>query len=246
MGKIYKIVPHLPNHGNEEKRPCQQELKQQPTFEQWKKPSSKLPADNPNESKSQAQASQVERQQVKVTFKNAEGVKVKETISTFHDGDAKELLIDLEKELIRLGNCYDLFKDRKWKPFMQLRGQALGGRIERYWSKIVEGATITQTRTVASHLSKFKKLIQKANTKYLGRGAADIQHDAMLMGELRYEGEDHKKAIEPLFEINNDIELFSEEVEGFAICEMVRKIIPQMPKLQARLIYVDKGGKQLH
>jgi hypothetical protein len=34
-------------------------------------------------------------QQVKATLKIAEGVKVKETISTFRNGDAKELLINL-------------------------------------------------------------------------------------------------------------------------------------------------------
>ena len=44
-----------------------------------------------------------------------------------------------------------------------------------------------------------------------------------------------------LFEINNDIELFSKEVEGFPIQEMARKIIPQTLKPQARLKYVDKG-----
>ncbi len=61
-------------------------------------------------------------QQVKASFKNAEGVEVKETVNTFRDGDAKELLIELEKELIRLGNCYDLFKDGKWKLLAQLGG----------------------------------------------------------------------------------------------------------------------------
>jgi hypothetical protein len=88
-------------------------------------------------------------------------------------------------------------------------------------------------------------LIQKVNAKYLGRDAADIQRDAMMMGELRYEGQDHEKAIERLFEINDDIELFSEEAEGFPIREMARKIIPQTLKPQARLKYVDKGGKLL-
>jgi hypothetical protein len=105
--------------------------------------------------------------------------------------------------------------------------------------------TITQTGTVASHLSKFKLLIQTVNAKYLGRDAADIQCGAMLMGKLHYEGQDHEKAVKQLFEINGNIELFSEEAEGFPIHEMVRKIIPQMLKPQARLKYIDKGGKQL-
>ena len=95
-------------------------------------------------------------QQVKASFKNAEGVEVKEMIGTFCDRDAKEILINLEKELIRLGNCYDLFKDGKWKPLAQLRGRALGGHIKCYWSKIIEKATITQTGTAAYHSQNLK------------------------------------------------------------------------------------------
>ena len=98
---------------------------------------------------------------------------------------------------------------------------------------------------MASHLSKFKKLIQKVNAKYLGRDATDIQRDAMMMGELHYDGQDHKKAVDQLFEINNNIELFSKEAEGFLIHQMARKIIPQTLKPQARLKYVNKGGKLL-
>jgi hypothetical protein len=41
-------------------------------------------------------------QQFKATFKNAEDIEVKETINTICNGEAMELLIDLEKELIRL------------------------------------------------------------------------------------------------------------------------------------------------
>jgi hypothetical protein len=144
-------------------------------------------------------------------------------ISTFCNGDAKELLIDLEKDLIRLRNRYDLFKDGKWKPLAQLRGQALRGHIEYYWSKIVEGAMITQTGTVASHLLKFKKLIHKVNVKYLGRDTADIQRDAMFMGKLRHEGQDHEKAVKRLFEINNDIETAMLNRDLFA-----SKVVPGM------------------
>ena len=54
-------------------------------------------------------------QQVKTSFKNADGIKTKETVSTFCNGDEKELLIELEKQLIQLGNRYDLFKEGRWK-----------------------------------------------------------------------------------------------------------------------------------
>ena len=42
----------------------------------------------------------------------------------------------------------------------------------------------------ATQLARFKKLIQKVNTKYLGRDVTDVQKDAMLLCELCYEGQE--------------------------------------------------------
>ena len=64
------------------------------------------------------------------------------------------------------------------------------------------------TANAATQQARFKKLIQQVNAKYLGRDVADIQKDVMLLGELHYEGQDHEKVAEQLFEINNDTEFF--------------------------------------
>ena len=45
---------------------------------------------------------------IKSSFKNSEG-DFKEFIYTFCDGDPPELLIDLEKQLLKLSDCYNLF-----------------------------------------------------------------------------------------------------------------------------------------
>ena len=84
-----------------------------------------------------------------------------------------------------------------------------------------------------AHCKKFMKLIQRVNTKYFGQDTVDMQQDAMLACELQYEGQDHEKVAEWLFEINEDIEFFGEEVDKFPIYKMVRNIIPQTLKPQA-------------
>ena len=52
---------------------------------------------------------------------------------------------------------------------------------------------INSTGTAEANCKKFKKLIQQVNTKYFSKDAGDIQQDAMLVCELRYEGKDHEK-----------------------------------------------------
>ena len=44
----------------------------------------------------------------------------------------------------------------------------------------------------------------------------------MEYGNLTYDGHDHTSVVEPLFEINEDLELLSEEVGKFTIQEMAR------------------------
>lgn len=86
-------------------------------------------------------------------------------------------------------------------------------------------------------VQRFKKLIQQFNAKYFGKDTGDIQRDAMLVGELHYEGQDHEKVTKQLFQINEDLKLFGEDVDIFPIRKMARKVIPHK--------YVDKGGKEL-
>ena len=183
--------------------------------------------------------------QIKATFTNNEGNQVKELIPTFRDSDPGELLLELEKELLKFGSRYDLFQYGRWKLLGQIGGRALKGRIARYWSDIVEGTTNHSRGDSATQQAKFLKLIKKVNVKYFGKDAADDQKTAMLRGELRCNDQDYEKIAERLFEINKDLELLSDDIEKFSIREMAKLIIPENLKYQAKLKFVDKGGKNL-
>ena len=63
--------------------------------------------------------------QIKATFTDNEGNQVKELIPTFRDSDPGELLLELEKELLKFGSRYDLFQDGRWKLLGQIGGRAL-------------------------------------------------------------------------------------------------------------------------
>jgi hypothetical protein len=78
---------------------------------------------------------------VKANFTDSKGKEAKELIQTFQDSDPGDLLIVFEKQLIKLGACYEIFKEGKWEVLGQLGGRSLGGHIEWYWSDIVKGAT---------------------------------------------------------------------------------------------------------
>ena len=182
---------------------------------------------------------------IEASFKNCEGNDVKEMIYTFRDGDPPELLIDLEKQLLKLGDRYDLFETGKWKTLGQIGGRALEGRCEQYWHDIVETARNHNAGDSDAQRKKFKKLIQKVNTKYLGKDAIEDQREAMEFGELKYDGHDHTAAVEQLFEINDNLELLGEDVSKFSIREMAKRIIPKNLKTSANLKYYDKCGDNL-
>jgi hypothetical protein len=79
---------------------------------------------------------------VDATFTDSKGKEAKELIQTFRDSNPGELLIEFEKQLLKLGAHYALFKEGKWKVLGQLGGRSLGGRIERI------GATSSKERRI--------------------------------------------------------------------------------------------------
>jgi hypothetical protein len=76
---------------------------------------------------------------IKASFKDSKGNDIKELIYAFHDGYPAEFHFEVEKQLFKLGDCYNLFKIRKWKVLGQIRGRALKGRRKKYWYDIVKG-----------------------------------------------------------------------------------------------------------
>jgi hypothetical protein len=97
---------------------------------------------------------------------------VKELIYTYVDDQPKELHLQLELQLIKLGDQYDLFEYRDWKLLSQIGGQALEGCIEEIWAKNVETTQNHGSRTdTATRRKRF----------YFGEDAIDDQKDVRRM-----------------------------------------------------------------
>ena len=179
--------------------------------------------------------------QIKATFTDSTGKEIKELIPTYSDGDRKELLIELEKQLIKLGNRYDLFSEGKWKVLGQIGGRATDGRCNEIWEERIESIRNHATGNAQAQLDKFTKAIQKLNKDYFGASAEVIQKDAMDNGLLRYDGVDHERAVERLFQINDDIKLWNEDATPIPIIDMARNVVPRTLKPSTRLKYINMG-----
>eukprot|EP00956_Cyclotella_meneghiniana_P018179 scaffold30078_cov44-Cyclotella_meneghiniana.AAC.3 len=179
---------------------------------------------------------------------------------TYSDGDPKDLLIELEKELIKIAWRYDEFNDGSWERLVKTYARCLKGRIETIWIDKDKAGDITHASVgnASAQETKCKDFIKAVNAKYLGKNAADVQKDAMVDGEIRYEGHSHEKAVERLFEINKDVALLHPNVQPFDDREMIRKVLNLSEKKpsslniegsnknlkpKARLEYVRRGRK---
>lgn len=182
---------------------------------------------------------------VKSTFKDIKGNKTKELIYMYNDSDPKEVLIDFKKQLFKLGDQNILFSEGKWKYLCQIGGRAFEGQCAKYWQDIVEGATGHGTGHANAQQAKFIKLIQQFNKKHFVKHALDIKKDVMETGEMWYKGHNHEKVIEWLFQIKEDLELFSQDADKFLIRNMARKVIPRNLKTSAWLKYLNKAGNEL-
>ena len=90
----------------------------------------------------------------------------------------------------------------------------------KYWANIVEGIHTHNSDDSNAQRKRFKNLIQKVNSKYLGKDPIEEQHNAMEYGDLTYDCHNHTSVVERLFKINEDLELFGEEVGKFTVQEM--------------------------
>jgi hypothetical protein len=105
------------------------------------------------------------KHQIKATFINKNGHKVKERFHTFSGGNPKELLTLLQRQLITLGKRYTLFGNGKWKLLGQIRGRALDRSIKDIWSDVVERETIHAARNANAQLKRFVTLINNTKAK---------------------------------------------------------------------------------
>ena len=142
---------------------------------------------------------------------------------------------------MKLGTRYDLFQGGKWKLLVQTYARALDGKCEDEWEKQVDALG---NYGGLHQKKKMRTMFQKMNAKILGKDAANKQKKAMRNGELAYEGHDHAAMAERLFRINEDIDLFSEKAKPFDIDELIRDAIEPTLKSSARLMFVEKSGRE--
>ena len=127
-------------------------------------------------------ASVPRQDKIKETFKDEEGNDIKEYIYTFRDGDPAKFLVEFEKQLLTIGDRYNLFENGRWKVLCQIRGRALEGWCEKYWNDIIESIRNHRAGKASAQQKRFKKLIQKVNLKYLGREAKKDRCNVMKYG----------------------------------------------------------------
>ncbi len=70
---------------------------------------------------------------IKVTFKDRDGDTVKEKVHMYRIGEAKEILLTLEKLLIQLGTRYNLFEEGKWEKLCRVGARALISECNDMW-----------------------------------------------------------------------------------------------------------------
>jgi hypothetical protein len=71
--------------------------------------------------------SKLNKTQISAIFKDADNNEVKEYINIFQEGDSKENLVSLFKQLINLGDLYDLWGS-SMKTLCQIFARALSGK----------------------------------------------------------------------------------------------------------------------
>ena len=93
---------------------------------------------------------------IKASFRDSEGNVIKELIYTFCDGDLAELLLEMEKQLLKFGDCYDLLDAGWWKVLCQIGGRALEGRCENTGMTLLKEFTITMLASLMLNARNLK------------------------------------------------------------------------------------------
>ncbi len=107
--------------------------------------------------------SKLNETQISATFKDADKNEVKEYINIFQEGDPMENLVTLFKQVIDLGNLYDLWKG-SFKTLCQVLARSLSGKPQEKWNTSIKECT-------RNHCKEFIKMCQTAATKILGKNA---------------------------------------------------------------------------
>ncbi len=186
------------------------------------------------------------QEKIKETFKDEEGNDIKEYIDTYKEGDRKENLFVLEKQLLLLGTRYELCEEGKWKKLCRIGSRAMTGNCAETWrEEVEEGIRNHNIGNAAAQKKKFEETIQKFNEIYLGEDVIDEQKTAMEEGKIKYAGRDIEKAIKRLYAINDTLPLLAKGATKFSDREMAKKIIPRNLSAKARAEFIVNGGDRM-
>ncbi len=178
--------------------------------------------------------SKLNETQISAIFKDADEKEVKEYINIFQEGDPKENLITLLKQVIDIGNLYDLWKG-SFKTLCQVMARSLSGKPREKWN-----ASILQT--TRNHCKEFIKVCQSATTKILGKNAFRNQEEVMENTLTLPNGKLYRDAIEQYFTINKDMNYLGEKGESFTTRVLNKQIIKMLPP-RIRMEYIMNGGE---
>lgn len=148
-------------------------------------------------------ASVPRQDKIKERFKDEEGNDIKEYINAYKEGNCKENLLVLEKQLLLLGMRYNLYEEGKWKKLCRIGTGAMMGNCAETWHKEVkEGIRNHNIGNASAQRKKFEETIQKFKEIYLGEDVIDDvideQKTAMEECKIKYTGWDIGKAIKCL------------------------------------------------
>ena len=180
--------------------------------------------------------SKLNETQISATFKDADENQVKEFINIFQEGDPKENLINLFKQIIDLGDLYDLWKD-SFKTLCQVMARSLSGKPREKWNASIQAPT-------RNHRQEFIKMCQSTATKILGKNAFRNQEEAMENTMTLPNGKLFRDSIEQYFTINNDMKYLGEKGESFTTRVINKQIVKMLPP-KIRMEYIMSGGKTL-
>ena len=137
-------------------------------------------------------------QTTSVKLNDPMGKEVKERLDNWRDGDNGRILVDMLVKSTSICNKYSFYNANKdWQTVVQGAGRAVTGKCEKEFDKLFNDIN----NWGAGGANKHKRLVQKLCEKVFKKQGYENQKDAMRDG-LTYQGNDHREAIEQLFEVN--------------------------------------------
>ena len=186
--------------------------------------------------KSQAQRTQTTGKSKQSHFKTRA-----EHLGNWRDGEDARVLLDMLIKSISICNKYSLYNgDGDWKAIVQAVSHALTEKCAKHLDELINNTNDWGQGGANKH----KRIVQELCEKIFKKRGYGNQKDAMRDG-LPYQGNDHREAIEQLFEINEILPKMCEGRNKFAAKDFHRNIIVATLHEKARVEFIKRGGRNL-